>query len=425
MASSATVITNGPTTSVVYINSLDRYSNGVPPAASSNQTTCADITYSVPGLANMQTCLISNSFTTSWWDQIGNNAVSAAFYTNIINLVDYTAGKTYLVTIPPSPQSLSAITTNLAKYVQASTFGGSSFSTASIVIATNTGAAPFYDPVSAPVGYWWQWYDNRSSNRNSLGWSRVTTAPDGTNISNRRQLFDILGLAGHVPSVAITSTSPAQESSGYSVAPVSQTQSFDQLGAIRFVDVISPQLTPFAPDVSSYSNSSSGSINRYLGTSNANASYVNINRIFKVAPGSTSLQIKIVDDQGNLIPTNWPVPAPYQGALIAGVGIQNTTTSNLTFSGISNANVTFPTGTQVNILSVSSAPSGWNPGVYQVQSSTSNTVVIPYTCASVSQISNAASTFTIIPVWLTTKAGNQNGPEYNMVMTAIARTTTA
>ena len=422
MASSATVITNGPTTSVVYINSLDRYSNGVPPPASSNQTTCADITYSVPGLANMQTCLISNSFTTSWWDQIGNNAVSAAFYTNIINLVDYTAGKTYLVTIPPSPQSIGTLITNLPKYVVASGFGGTSYSAITIVISANTAAAPYYDPVSAPINQWIQWYDNRSSSPSSLGWSRVTTAPDGTNISNRRQLFDILGLAGHVPSLAGVA---GTQGSGYSVAPFSQSQSFDQLGAIRFVDVISPQLTPFAPDVSSYSNSSSGSINRYLGTSNANASYVNINRIFKVAPGSTTLQIKLVDDQGNLIPTNWPVPAPYQGALIAGVGIQNTTTSNLTFSGISNANVTFPTGTQVNILSVSSAPSGWNPGVYQVQSSTSNTVTIPYTCASVSQISNAASTFTIIPVWLTTKAGNQNGPEYTMVLTSIARTTTA
>ena len=423
MASTATVITNGPTTSVVYLNSLDRYSNGVPPPASSNQTTCADITYSVPGLANMQTCLISNTFPSSWWNQIGNNAASAAFYTNLINLVDYTAGKTYLVTIPPSVQSTATLIANLSKYVMASGFGGTSYSgSTSIFLIANATSAPLYDPISAPANQWLQWYDIRSPSPNSLGWSRVTTAPDGTDISKRRQLFDILGLAGHVPSIAGLA---GAQGTGYSVAPFSQSQSFDQLGAIRFVDVISPQLTPFAPDVSSCSNSSSGAINRFLGTSNNNPSYVNINRIFKVAPGSTSLQIKIVDDQGNLIPTNFPVPAPYQGALVAGVGIQNTTTSNLTFSGISNANVTFPTGTQVNILSVSAAPSGWTPGVYQVQSSTSNTVVIPYTCQSVGQISNAASTFTIIPVWLTTKAGNQCGPEYTMVLTSIARTTTA
>ena len=426
MASTATVIVNGPTTSEIRINSMDRYPNGVPPAASSNQTTSTDITYSVPGLANMQTCQVNIAFSAGWWNQVGSSAISAAFYTNIINLVDYTAGRTYLVTIPEQTNTLATVINSyLAKYVMASGFGGSFVGNpSSIIIGVNSTAPPYYDPISAPGNSWWQWYDNRSSsNRNSLGWSRVTTAPDGTNISNRRQLFDLLGLAAHVPSVAITSTSPAQESSGYTTCTFTQGSIFQVYPPIRYVDIISPQLTPFANDINSCTTASSNYVTRMFNFALANT--LNTNRVLKVAPGSTTLQLKMVDDQGNPIPTNWPVPAPYQGALIAGVGIQNTTTSNLTFSGISNANVTFPTGTQVNILSVSAAPSGWNPGVYQVQSSTSNTVVIPYTCASVSQISNAASTFTIIPVWLTTKAGNQNGPEYYCTLASIARTTTA
>ena len=131
----------------------------------------------------------------------------------------------------------------------------------------------------------------------------------------------------------------------------------------------------------------------------------------------------MVDDFQNPIPANYPVPAPYQGALTAGVGILSSTLSNLTFSGISNANVNFPAGTQVNILTTSGTATGWNPGVYQVQSATSNTVVIPYVTTSANQISNATYGFTISPVWLTTTAGNQNGPEYLLSLTAIARTT--
>jgi hypothetical protein len=145
----------------------------------------------------------------------------------------------------------------------------------------------------------------------------------------------------------------------------------------------------------------------------------------KVAPGSTSLRIQIVDDVGNPIPTNFPVPVPYQGALPTGVGIESTTLSNLTFGGISNANVDFPTGTQVNILTTSGSPGAFYPGVYRVESSTSNTVVVPYLTTSASEISNASYGFTIAPCWQYSLTGNQNGPEYQMIFSAIARTTTA
>jgi hypothetical protein len=145
----------------------------------------------------------------------------------------------------------------------------------------------------------------------------------------------------------------------------------------------------------------------------------------KVAPGSTSLRIQIVDDVGNPIPTNFPVPVPYQGALPTGVGIESTTLSNLTFGGIANANVDFPTGTQVNILTTSGSPGAFYPGVYRVESSTSNTVVVPYLTTSASEISNATYGFTIAPCWQYSLTGNQNGPEYQMTFTAIARTTTA
>jgi hypothetical protein len=370
----------------------------------------------------MATFAVGNaSFSGAWWNQVANSAISAAFYTNIINLVDYTANKTYLITIPPGIQSITTLIGNLSKYVMASGFGGTSYSgSTSIFLIANATSAPLYDPISAPANQWLQWYDIRLPSPSSLGWSRVTTAPDGTDISNRRQLFDLLGLAGHVPSIAGLA---GAQGAGYTTSTFVQGNVFQVYPPLRYVDIISPQLTPFANDINSCTTASSNYVTRMFGSALTNV--LTTQRVLKVAPGSTTLQLKMVDDRGNPIPTNFPVPVPYQGALIAGVGIQNTTTSNLTFSGISNANVTFPTGTQVNILSVSAAPSGWTPGVYQVQSSTSNTVVIPYTCQSVGQISNVASTFTIIPVWLTTKAGNQNGPEYYFTLSAISRTTTA
>ena len=426
-APSNTAIQYAPTTSMIYLNSLDRYSNGVPPPASSNQTTATDITYSVPGLANMatvQTLTISPS--SSWWSQVASNPFSAAFYTNIINLVDYTAGKTYLVTIPPGVQSTQTLITNLPNYVKASGFGGTASASASININASSSSSAPYDPISTPTNYWWYWYDLRvPASPNSLGWSRVTTAPDGTNISNRRQLFDLLGLAGHVPSVAGVA---GVQGSGYTTSVYAVLPATINTCPIRYIDVISPQITPFASDVNSYSNSSSNAIARLTGTGfltnttgfNSGAT----GKVLKVVPGSTSLRIQLVDDQQNPIPTNFPVPIPYVGALPTGTGATSTTLSNLTLSNISSASTTFPAGTQVNILTLTNAPTGWFPGVFQVQSSTSNTVTIPYTTTSSNQINSSNFTFTIGPVWLTTKAGNQCGPEYVLIMNGIPRTTT-
>jgi len=428
MAQPQTAIQIGPMTSVININSLDRYSNGVPPAASSNQTSCVDITYSLPGLSNIATVIVSNAGINNnytWYSQgVASNAASAAFYTNLINLIDYTSGTTYLITIPPTGGSLTTVVGNLGKYVQASTYGGSAVGGGNPV--TILGIGTTYDPIATPSVQTWSWYDSARSTAtsHSLGWGRVTTAPDGTNIANRRQLYDLLGLANHVPSVAGIGANGV----GYTTCQYSPTQLFSFLSPFRYVSIISPQLTNFAPDVSTNSNASPNELCRLTQPNMSTNSFINgvlQSKIMKVAPGTTSLRMQVVDDQGNVLPSNYPVPAPYQGAPTAGVGILSTTLSNITLSGISNANTTFPTGTQVSIFTTTSNPTGWNPGVYQVQSSTSNTVVIPYLTTSANQISNATYGFTIQPVWLTSTAGNQNGPEYTINLVGIARTTNA
>jgi len=362
---------------------------------------------------------------TAWWNQVSTNAVSAAFYTNIINLVNLTTSQTYLITVPEGTSTITTIINNLGKYVQASTFGGSAVFGGPFITTISSAANSIYDPISGPAGLWWIWYDQSraAGSQHSFGWSRVTTAPDGTNIANRRQLFDILGLAGHVPSVA----GLGQTGAGYTTIPYNSTAG-NVVGPVRYIDFISPQLTNFAPDVNTNSNANSNAFARLGGAITLTNQFPGsglAGKVMKVAPGSTSLRIQIVDDLGNPIPTNFPVPVPNQTALSTGTGILSTTLSNLTFSGISNANVTFPTGTQVNILTASGSPGAFYPGVYRVESSTSNTVVIPYLTTTPSQISNAAYTFTIAPCWQYSLTGNQNGPEYQATFCAIARTTTA
>jgi len=361
----------------------------------------------------------------SWWNQVSNNAVSAAFYTNIINLVDLTTGQTFLITIPEGTQSSGTLVNQLGIYVRASTYGGSAAAGINFSTAASTAVNSIYEPISGPSALWWIWYDSgrAAGTQHSFGWSRVTTAPDGTNIANRRQLFDILGLAGHVPSVAGLGLPGA----GYTTIPFTIAAG-NVAGPVRYIDFISPQLTNFAPDVNTNSNASSNTIQRFTGTVLTSTNYPGAGitgKVMKVAPGTTSLRIQIVDDQQNPIPTNFPAPIPFQGALPTGVGILSTTLSNLTFSGISNANVTFPTGTQVNIVTTSGSPGAFNPGVYRVESSTSNTVVIPFLTTTPSQVSNATYGFTIAPCWQYSLTGNQNGPEYQMIFTGIARTTTA
>jgi hypothetical protein len=427
MAQPQTAIQIGPVTSIITVNSLDRYANGVPPAASSNQTSCTDITYPLPGLSNIATVQLTSTAIrqSTWYSQAGfSNALSTPFYTNLINLINYTTGITYLITIPPTNLAIGSVISNLGKYVAASTYGGSAVG--SVPVTCTVGLPTSFDPIAASTGNFWTWFDSGRSaaTSHSLGWGRVTIAPDGTNIVNRRQLFDLLGLANHVPSVA----GLGSLGQGYATGQYLPTNLTNSTGPIRYVSMISPQLTNFAPDVTTNVDAPPNEIGRFAGTtiSSSGAGIEGLSaKVFKVQPGATSLRIQLLDDLGDPIPTNYPVPAPYQGAPTPGVGILSTTLSNLTFSAIANANVTFPTGTQVSIVTTSGSPGAFTPGVYKVESATSNTVVIPYLTTSASQISNATYGFTIQPVWLTSTAGNQNGPEYSIQLNGIARTTTA
>ena len=416
----------GSTTNFVYLNSFDRYSNGQIPRTLSNQTTCADITYSMPGLSNVSTVSVGPlNIATGTWNQLGSGGIiNPQWYNNIIYLVDYTTGTSNLVTIPVNNQAVVSIVTNLSKYVAGSTYGGSTASTTPINIALSAqGTNPQFDVNQNPAQVYWTWYDTAHSTTHSLGWAPVTTAPDGTNIANRRQLYDILGLQGHVPSTAgltypLVSTTNAGW--GYTVELCLQN-----IFNTKYIDVVSPQLQNFASDVSSGPNPPSNLIQRVTPISysgNLVANTLPTAKVMKVVPGSSNIQIRMLDDTGTLLPTRWSQPIPAQ-TFLTGTGISNTTTSNLTFSGMTSASTTFPVGSYVAVTPTSAVSGFASNLVYQVQSSTSNSVSVYYNIDSVGLISNA-TTFIMAPQWQYNTAGNMNGPEYNLTFYATSKVTT-
>ena len=420
----------GPTQSYLYINSFDRYPNSLVPRTLSNQTTSADITYPVPGLANLSTVSLIQYQTTSQPGQFNNAGLSVPrpeTYTNLINMVDYTTGVTTLVTLPITGSDLPGIIALLGRFINATTYGGSSVANPAIVCAVGTGTTsgtlPIYNPISALASNtYWNWYDagNSAGTSHSIGWAPVTVAPDGTNISTRRQLYDLLGLDGHVPSVA----GLGQPGAGYSIQPIQTTW-----GMWKYYDVVCPQLSNLSPDLNTGSGSNiPPNVIQRVFAQNLLTSILPVNsvlaKVFKVVPGSKSLQIKLLDDKGDLIPLNWAVPAPFSGVQTTGVGIQNTTTSNLTFSGISNANTRFSNG-QIVQFTTTTPPTGWFPtsNAYQIQSTTSNTISIYYKCPAINTISNATTTFTVFPAWRTDSSGNMSGIEYQMAFAGTALVT--
>jgi len=418
----------GSTTNFVYLNSLDRYSNGQIPRTLSNQTTCVDVTYSLPGLSNIDTAQIS-SFTFSGNGSVvagGGQYIRPELYTNIIYLVDYTAGTSNLLTLP-AMYSISLSSTLLQKYISASAIGYSSASPNILISSPGssiTTGSTTYDIIgTGPITSCLTWLDQGNTPRHSLGWAPVTTAPDGTNIANRRQLYDILGLQGHVPSTAgltypLVSTTNAGW--GYTVELCLQN-----IFNTKYIDVVSPQLQNFASDVSSGPNPPSNLIQRVTPISysgNLVANTLPTAKVMKVVPGSSNIQIRMLDDTGTLLPTRWSQPIPAQ-TFLTGTGISNTTTSNLTFSGMTSASTTFPVGSYVAVTPTSAVSGFASNLVYQVQSSTSNSVSVYYNIDSVGLISNA-TTFIMAPQWQYNTAGNMNGPEYNLTFYATSKVTT-
>ena len=416
----------GPTQSYIYINSLDRYPNGIPPRDATQQTSPMDITYSLPGLADVSTVAVQtlgyvNGFTSSFanWNF---TSVNPDYYMNIINLVDYTAGTTTLITFPVSGTTI----VNAGLAAQSAAIGisfGQNATVSSPILMTVSTAQPIcYNPCGSgqPLGLtYYSWYDAINTPSHSIGWAPVTIAPDGTDITNRRQLYDFWGLQGHTPSIA----GAGINGSGLAIQPKYTGQNYQP-----FLNFESPQIKNFAPDVSTSYTPPDGSLIRLQSLASSWAfpivPFSPLSKVMKVVPGSKTLQIKMTDWLGNPFTSKWTQPVPYNGSNITGTGIQNTTTSNITLSGITNASTLFTAGKSFVNITTGVIPSGWKSPVNAlITAVTSNSITIPYFTSAINSISNATTAFTMRPIWQQSTVGNANGFEYQMVLLATANKT--
>jgi len=424
----------GSTTSFVYLNSLDRYSNGQIPRTLSNQTTCVDVTYSLPGLSNIDTAQIS-SFTFSGNGSVvagGGQYIRPELYTNIIYLVDYTAGTSNLLTLP-AMYSISLSSTLLQKYISASAIGYSSASPNILINSPGssiTTGSTTYDIIgTGPITSCLTWLDQGNTPRHSLGWAPVTTAPDGTNIANRRQLYDLLGLQGHVPSVAGASSTGSNGGYGYSINPVANTAVPGSLWT-KYLDVVSPQLQNYTPDLSSSSNYSPPNIiQRFFagGGGFTNPSFISTlptAKVMKVVPGSTTLQLKILDDTGVTIPLNF-------GSIVPGLPLATGTgatavvgVKSLVLTNVASANTIFATGQQIYLQTISGTAPVLTTIPYLISAVSSTSITVYFNPQS-SAITNTTWNYTVSRQGPLNFVGNMTGPEYQMLMVATAKTTTA
>lgn len=416
----------GPTQSYIYINSLDRYPNGIPPRDPAQQTSSTDMTFSLPGLADISTVSLQGlSFLNGFVNSFNNwnvSSVNPDYYTNIINLVDYTAGTTTLITFPVSGVNLLGTALSSLGQPIGAAYGQNATVTIPIVMTASTLQPICYNPIGSAqltgLSYI-SWYDQINTPSHSIGWAPVTIAPDGTDITNRRQLYDFWGLQGHTPSIA----GAGINGSGIAIQP-----KYTGMNIQPFLNYESPQLQNFAPDVATSYTPPNGSILRVQAPSTTWAFGVapnsQLSKVMKVVPGSKTLQIKMTDWLGNPFTSKFTQPVPYNGSNITGTGIQNTTTSNITLSGITNANTLFTPGKSFVNIVTGVIPSGWRSPVYAlITAVTSNSITIPYITSAINSISNATTAFTMRPIWQHTSVGNANSLEYQMVLLATANKT--
>ena len=327
------------------LNSEDRYPGSITPRNPSLQTTATNITYSIPGLSSISNLqLVNFQVAGGQW----NETVRAENYTNVINVIDYSIPSTFLITIP-SGQLVSNLTgNNLTNYIreQLGAPSATQGSYPAIGIWGSSGATGAYDFINTttlPGSLVWTTGQGLSgtvvpggaySNHN-FGFAPVSSI-NGVNIGGYRQLYDMLGLVGHVSSVGGVNTSfgggilPQTSnwgSPGYGGAPVQNYWT-------KFIDIASPQLAS-STDASSSSTAPAGLIARMPVSVGSAWSLAGVSlttgstqapKVLRVPPGLSSLTIQMYDDHGRPLV---PAISTLQTATVLPISSFNTTATGI------------------------------------------------------------------------------------------------
>ena len=428
------------------LNSEDRYPGGITPRDPSLQTTATNITYSIPALSSITNLqLVSLQIAGGQW----NENVRAENYTNVINVIDYNIPSTFLITIPSGQNAASLTGTVLTNYIRAqlgdlwaiqgnyplcSVWGG------------GVGAGPAYDFVGNvyPGSMTWVSAFNTLTTANdgrtahNWGFAPVSSI-NGVNIGGYRQLYDMLGLVGHISSVggvntyfgsggAGQSNTSNWGSAGYGGAPLQNYWT-------KFIDIASPQITG-QPDLSSSPTAPSGLIARTIPTAGGASTWsltagtgsVSNNltqpKIMTIPSGLSSFTLRMYDDKGRPLVPALSTVQPGQSLPLSSFNAVNNSTLVLYTSTFAN----FLTAGQPMTVSNTYAPMFYGNGITfaptngvqlnisSVSTTATNTAIVlnvnqAYSGISVNGVSGT-STLAWYNVGKVSSIGNMIGPEY-------------
>ena len=299
-------------TAYVTINSLDRYASPAIAQDPAQQTTPIDVTYTIPGLNKVSTLQVAAFGAQGGsWLQTSTPGV----YTNVINVV-YN-GVTTLLTLPfDVPVNITAAGISIIQ-----TFLRNTLNDQTIVFAqsyTTTTSNNLY-----PGGF--QTYTTTlvtsaitcltwTSQNGTLGFSRVGTL-NGVDISGKFQLFDQLGLGYQVVSGVPTSAISAIGQFAQTLKP------FYQGSQSVYYDVVSPDLDPLYPDLSTTASAGqygtlvarifpvSNPVNPALTTLSVSGAFGL--KSFRTK-GTNTIRLRWIDQFGNPLPNKLPIPQAYR-----------------------------------------------------------------------------------------------------------------
>jgi hypothetical protein len=340
----ATAPASGTQTAIVTINSIDRYASPAIAQDPAQQTTPFDVTYTIPGLNKVSTLQVSAfGAQGGCWTQTS----TPGFYTNVINVV-YN-GVTTLLTLPfDSPINIFTSNILIIQTLLRNTLNDQtivfypSYQTTTQNNLNAGGFSTYTTSLQNSILSFLTW----TSQNGTLGFSRIGTL-NGVDISGKFQLFDQLGLGYQVVSGVPTSAISAIGQFAQALKP------FYQGSQSAYYDIVSPDLDPLYPDLSTTANAGQYgttvirtlvSFNTSSSTLTAQGTQAGLSLKSFRTKGTNTIRLRWIDQFGNLVPTKLPVPQVYRWVSssagstyvgTAGTGVITVTgTPALTLSGL-------------------------------------------------------------------------------------------
>lgn len=415
----ATAPANPDATGFITINSQDRYPTYEIARNPARAISSNDITYTLPGFSKFKKIQLDYAYMRS----SGLNFLNIpASNTNVIN-ASLNGGADVLITLPLdwclNMQNILGSTPYIFQSLLRQKLNDQTI-LFNLQLSSNssgvpTGGMPAYQNSSGSQGSAFRLLNWKSST-NTLSFSRVQNY-NGVNISNKKQLFDLFGMAYTITDgVPRSATSQINQWAGTIYAYQSNP------AYTNFIDLVSPDLS--SDDVSSTPNATNyGSlVARFFcnsGVSGSQNEVQTFNAQFSYLKSMTPLngdtiRIRMLNDQGELIPP-FTIPTVQINTLTGGTFTGSGTVGTITFTS-SPISAGFSAGQQVTVAGIASG-AGQPNLLVTLSTVTATTVTFP------TQLTTTTASMTM------TGPYNPNGtttpgsfPEYNLMFVGIPHT---